>query len=78
MGDLVNDGEVCLVAKGGIGGKGNTRFKSSINQAPRKTTSGTIGEQRKIVLELNLLADCLLYTSPSPRDATLSRMPSSA
>ena len=57
MGDLVSDGEICLVAKGGNGGKGNTRFKSSINQAPRKTTLGTMGEHRKIVLELNLLAD---------------------
>ena len=78
MGDLVNDGEICLVAKGGIGGKGNTRFKSSINQAPRKTTSGTIGEQRKIVLELNLLADVGLLGYPNAGKSTLIRSVSSA
>ena len=78
MGDLVNDGEMCLVAKGGIGGKGNTRFKSSINQAPRKTTSGTIGEQRKIVLELNLLADVGLLGYPNAGKSTLIRAVSSA
>ena len=78
MGDLVNDGEICLVAKGGIGGKGNTRFKSSINQAPRKITSGTIGEQRKIVLELNLLADVGLLGYPNAGKSTLIRSVSSA
>ena len=78
MGDLVNDGEVCLVAKGGIGGKGNTRFKSSINQAPRKITSGTIGEQRKIILELNLLADVGLLGYPNAGKSTLIRSVSSA
>ena len=78
MGDLVNDGEICLVAKGGIGGKGNTRFKSSINQAPRRTTSGTIGEQRKIVLELNLLADVGLLGYPNAGKSTLIRAVSSA
>ena len=78
MGDLVNDGEVCLVAKGGIGGKGNTRFKSSINQAPRKITSGTIGEQRKIILELNLLADVGLLGYPNAGKSTFIRSVSSA
>ena len=78
MGDLVNDGETCLVAKGGNGGKGNTRFKSSINQAPRKTTPGTIGEQRKIVLELNLLADVGLLGYPNAGKSTLIRAVSSA
>ena len=78
MGDLVNDGEICLVAKGGIGGKGNTRVKSSINQAPRRTTSGTIGEQRKIVLELNLLADVGLLGYPNAGKSTLIRAVSSA
>ena len=67
-----------MVAKGGIGGKGNTRFKSSINQAPRKTTSGTIGEQRKIVLELNLLADVGLLGYPNAGKSTLIRAVSSA
>ena len=78
MGDLVSDGEICLVAKGGNGGKGNTRFKSSINQAPRKTTLGTMGEQRKIVLELNLLADVGLLGYPNAGKSTLIRSVSSA
>ena len=78
MGDLTKDGETCLVAKGGIGGKGNTRFKSSINQAPRKTTSGTSGEQRKVILELNLLADVGLLGYPNAGKSTLIRAVSSA
>ena len=78
MGDLVKDGETCLVAKGGIGGKGNTKFKSSINQAPRKTTSGTTGEHRKIILELNLLADVGLLGYPNAGKSTLIRAVSSA
>jgi len=78
MGDLTKDGETCLVAKGGIGGKGNTRFKSSINQAPRKTTLGTSGEQRKVILELNLLADVGLLGYPNAGKSTLIRAVSSA
>ena len=81
-----------IIAKGGDGGLGNAKFKSSTNQAPRKFTPGFEGEKRSIRLELKSLADvglvgfpsagkstfCLLYTSPSPRDGLLSRIPSSA
>ena len=78
MGDLLCDGETCLVAKGGTGGKGNTKFKSSINQAPRKITPGTLGENRKITLELNLLADAGLLGYPNAGKSTLIRSISSA
>ena len=67
--DFTKNKERYIVATGGKGGLGNVRFKSSTNRAPRKYTKGTLGEEFTI---------CLLYTSPSPRDATLSRMPSSA
>ena len=59
--DLSTDSQEFVVAKGGKGGSGNLRFKSSTNRSPRRITKG-----------------CLLYTSPSPRDGLLSRMPSSA
>ena len=44
LGELLSDGEELLVAKGGKGGIGNLRFKSSTNQAPREFTEGTLGE----------------------------------
>ena len=48
--DLVNPGDSVIAARGGKGGKGNTRFKSSTNQAPRKSTPGGEGERRKVIL----------------------------
>ena len=78
IGDLSNDGDQCLVAKAGYGGKGNTRFKTSRNRAPRKATSGTNGEQRKLHLELNLLADVGLLGYPNAGKSTFIRSVSSA
>ena len=57
LGDLANHGEKLLVAAGGEGGKGNARFKSSVNRAPRQSTPGIPGESRTLQLELTLLAD---------------------
>jgi GTP-binding protein len=51
IGDLTAEGERLKVVDGGRGGLGNTRFKSSINRAPRKTTQGTPGESRHLALE---------------------------
>lgn len=71
IGDLTKDEQLLLVAKGGFHGLGNTRFKSSTNRAPRKTTQGTDGEVRELRLELKLLADVGLLGMPSVGKSSL-------
>ena len=78
MGDLNTSGGQLLVAKGGFHGLGNTRFKSSTNRAPRKTTKGTPGEQRDLRLELQVLADVGLVGLPNAGKSTLIRQVSGA
>ena len=70
IGDMVRGGAKLLVAKGGIFGLGNTRFKSSTNRAPRKTTKGISGEARELRLELKLLADVGLVGLPNAGKST--------
>jgi GTP-binding protein len=78
IGDLKTEGEQLLVAQGGFHGLGNTRFKSSVNRAPRQTTEGTPGESREIKLELRVLADVGLLGLPNAGKSTLIRAVSSA
>ncbi|MGB4248306.1 MAG: Obg family GTPase CgtA [Pseudohongiellaceae bacterium] len=76
--DISVEGQKVLVAKGGHHGLGNTRFKSSTNRTPTKTTNGTPGEHRVLQLQLKVLADVGLLGMPNAGKSTLIRAVSSA
>jgi GTP-binding protein len=76
--DLSSHEQVALLAKGGNGGLGNERFKSSTNRAPRQSTPGEAGESRELYLELKVLADVGLLGMPNAGKSTFIRSVSSA
>ena len=78
IGDLTEPGQRLLVAQGGFHGLGNTRFKSSVNRAPRQTTQGSLGELRDLKLELKVLADVGLLGLPNAGKSTFIRAVSAA
>lgn len=74
IGDMIAEDQKSsklLIAKGGRGGRGNTRFKSSTNQTPTQFTPGTKGEVKEVVLEIKLIADIGLVGLPNAGKSTL-------
>jgi GTP-binding protein len=69
--DLAAPGDQVIAARGGKGGKGNIRFKSATNQAPREFTRGEEGESRRLTLELKIIADVGLVGKPNAGKSTL-------
>ncbi|GAB4221777.1 MAG: Obg family GTPase CgtA [Francisella sp.] len=78
IGEVIKHGQTLKLASGGKRGLGNTHFKSSTNQAPRKFTLGEEGEYKEVRLELNLLADVALLGLPNAGKSTLIRSVSKA
>lgn len=73
--DLAKPGDSLIAARGGRGGKGNMRFKTSTNRAPREFTTGEDGEGRELLLELKVIADVGLIGKPNAGKSTmLSRL----
>lgn len=71
IGDLIRNSETVIACHGGRGGKGNIRFKSAVNRAPRKSQPGELGENGFFEIELKILADVGLVGMPNAGKSTL-------
>jgi len=69
--DLVSPGQEYVIARGGVGGKGNVNFKSSKNRSPLQYTKGTAGDEKILKLEVKLIADVGLVGAPNAGKSTL-------
>ena len=69
--DITKSGQTVVIARGGKGGRGNTRFKSATNQTPRTADEGEPGEERILRLELRLIADAGIVGLPNAGKSTL-------
>jgi GTP-binding protein len=78
LADLTEAGQRVKIAQGGFHGLGNTRFKSSVNRAPRQSSPGTMGEVRTLRMELKVLADVGLLGLPNAGKSTFIRAVSAA
>ncbi len=78
LGDLVDQGQQLKICKGGRGGRGNTRFKTSKNKAPRIAEKGEPPEEKKLRLELKLIADIGIIGVPNAGKSTMLSVVSNA
>lgn len=78
LGEILEDGQGLQVAQGGRGGRGNARFATAVHRAPREAERGQLGQERRLRLELKLLADVGIIGLPNAGKSTLISVISAA